>query len=121
MGEKLIVVVDSLTGQTERFASKMGLEMVHVFDYEPSDKKVILATRSYDFGQITEEAKEFLNEYADHVVGTVVSGNRNWGTNYGAAGRKIQEEYGIPCILIFEGSGFRSDHEYIIEWIKNYK
>lgn len=116
---ELVVVFDSLTGQTERFASKLGIRAIDILDYEGEDVNILLATRSYDFGQVTEEALDFLSDYSDRVLGTVISGNRNWGTNYGAAGREIEKDYNIPIVLIFEGSGFRHDIELVKEWIIN--
>jgi protein involved in ribonucleotide reduction len=42
-----------------------------------------------------------------------VSGNRNWGKNYGAAGDKIQLQYQVPLILKFEGLGFPHEVEQV--------
>ena len=46
-----------------------------------------------------------------------MSGNRNWGTNYGAAGDKIEAIYRIPLICKFEGSGMNHDKEIVKEWL----
>lgn len=118
----MIVVYDSLTGQTKRFASKLGYEAVHVKLYEDvnNDNQIFLVTRSINFGQIPETTKTFLNVHKDKVIGVAVSGNKNWGENFGMAGIKIEKEYKIPLVLKFEGSGFPSDVEYVKKWIKNY-
>lgn len=117
----MIVVYDSLTGQSERFAQKIGYPCVSVLDFEPSGDPIFLITRSWDFGKVTDETAEFLEHNADKVIGLAVSGNRNWGTNYGAAGDKIQKKYGIDLVLKFEGSGFRNDVEYVKQWIEKYQ
>ncbi len=117
----MVVVYDSLTGQSARFANRLGLEAIDIIDYEPQEDAILLVTRSWDFGKVSEEATEFLDQYAAQVVGVCVSGNRNWGTNYGAAGVKISEKYDIDLVLKFEGSGFSKDIEFAQAWIATYK
>lgn len=117
----MLVVYDSLTGQGARFARRLGLESVSILDYEGEDREVFLVTRSYDFGQITEDTAEFLEDHADKVIGLAVSGNRNWGKNYGAAGDKIATQYDLELVLKFEGSGFTHDIALAKEWIENYR
>ncbi|QIK69698.1 class Ib ribonucleoside-diphosphate reductase assembly flavoprotein NrdI [Erysipelothrix sp. HDW6C] len=117
----MLVVFDSLTGQGERFASRLNEDTINILDYNGEDDELFLVTRSWDFGKVTDEAIEFLDQYANKVVGMAVSGNRNWGTNYGAAGDKIHAQYGVKLVLKFEGSGFSKDVEYVQDWIHNYK
>lgn len=117
----MLVVYDSLTGQSARFAKRLGLETVSILDYEGESNEVFLVTRNYDFGEITVDTEEFLEDYADQVVALAVSGNRNWGTNYGAAGDKISKQHGIELVLKFEGAGFSHDIAFVQDWIENYK
>ncbi|WP_162140125.1 class Ib ribonucleoside-diphosphate reductase assembly flavoprotein NrdI [Haploplasma axanthum] len=117
----MIVVFDSLTGQSKRFASKLGYEIISVDDYYDEDEEIFLVTRTFNFGQIPVPTVEFLNDYHDRVIGTAVSGNRNWGTNYGKAGDKIRDLYKIPLVLKFEGSGFDRDVEIVKKWIEENK
>ncbi len=117
----MLVVYDSLTGQCERFAKKLEATCVNILDYEPSDSPVFLITRSWDFGKITDETQEFLDLYSNKVTALAVGGNRNWGTNYGAAGDKISKQYNLELVLKFEGSGFRKDVEFINEWLQKHR
>lgn len=117
----MIIVYDSLTGQTRRFVNKIGIKSVEINDYYETDDDVLLITRSFNFGEIPKSTSIFLEEFSNKVIGTAVSGNRNWGTNYGKAGEHIQRIYNIPLILKFEGSGFSHDVEFMKEWIKNYE
>lgn len=117
----MLVVYDSLTGQGARFANRLGARTVSILDYEGESDEVFLVTRNYDFGQITVDTEEFLEDYAGKVIGLAVSGNRNWGTNYGAAGDKIAEQYGIELVSKFEGSGFSQDIAFVKDWIEKYK
>ena len=117
----MLVVFDSLTGQGARFASKLEQNTIDILDYDGEGSELFLITRSWDFGKVTDEAADFLETYADKVVGLAVSGNRNWGTNFGAAGQKISDQYNIELVLKFEGSGFSKDVEYVKTWIQEYK
>lgn len=112
------VVYDSLTGQCERFARRLDDNALSVLDYEETSEPILLITRSYNFGEIPEDTIEFLDRYHEQVLGVAVSGNRNWGTNYGAAGDKISQRYGIELVLKFEGSGFKHDVETVLDWMK---
>ncbi len=116
----MIVIFDSLTGQTKKFADNLGFKSVHVKLYEGSpDDEIFLVTRSINFGQIPLTTKDFLDTYKEKVIGVAVSGNRNWGINYGKAGESIESYYGIPLVLKFEGSGYKSDVLKVKEWISN--
>ena len=116
----MTIIFDSLTGQTKRFATSLGFDAVHIklYEGEPKDK-LFLVTRSINFGQIPVTTKNFLDQYKDKVIGVAVSGNRNWGENYGKAGDSIEAYYNIPLVLKFEGSGYKTDREKVREWIIN--
>ena len=115
----MIVIFDSLTGQTKRFANNLGFMTQHVKLIEESDEEIFLVTRSINFGQIPDTTLSFLERFKDKVIGCAVSGNKNWGDNFGKAGDKIEAIYGIPLVLKFEGSGFRNDIELVKNWISS--
>ena len=114
----MIAVVDSLTGQGARFAQKIGLSHVNIQDYTGGTEDILLLTRSFNFGEVTKEAESFLKDYHTLVKGVCVSGNRNWGTNFGAAGDKISAQYDIELVLKYEGSGFNKDVDFVKAWIE---
>lgn len=119
----MIIVYDSLTNQTKRFADKIGLTTIDIlkFNEDSTDEDILLLTRSYNFGEIPQTTIKFLDQFKHRVIGVAVSGNRNWGSNYGAAGDKIQKIYNIPLILKFEGSGMSHEVDTLKKWIKSYK
>lgn len=118
----MIIVVDSLTGQGQRFAQKLGYPVVDVnLGIEDKLQPLFLVTRSFNFGQVPEPTLDFLDRYHKRVVAVVVSGNRNWGENYGKAGERIRDRYGIPLLLKFEGSGFKNDIQLVQDWIQKYE
>ena len=106
----LIIVYDSLTGQGKKFASKLGYKAVNIKDYQNNDDPVVfLVTRSFNFGEIPKTTLDFLKKFHERVIGTAVSGNRNWGANFGKAGEVIEKEFGIPLVTKFGMGGFDSD------------
>ena len=115
----MITVVDSLTGQGERFAKKLGIPYINIKDFDDNNEDILLLTRSFNFGEVTKEAEAFMEKHHERVLGVAVSGNRNWGTNFGAAGDKLSAQYGIDLVCKYEGSGFNRDVEIVKEWLRN--
>lgn len=116
----MLIVYDSLTGMGRRFAESLGYPTLDIKQADTLDEPCLLVTRSFNFGEVTEDARIFLDKNKDHVIGVVVSGNKNWGTLYGKAGDIIQEEYGIPLVLKFEVTGFPSDKEFVKKFLEDY-
>lgn len=116
----MTIVYDSLTGMTKRFCKRLGYPMIDIneFDENPVDGDLILITRSIHFGQVTDVATEFMLHHSHQVVGIAVSGNRNWGEMYGAAGDKLSRAFNIPLICKFEGSGFPDDVRLVKAYIE---
>jgi protein involved in ribonucleotide reduction len=116
----MIVVYDSLTGQGERFAKSLGYKTYNINqEINQLDEPIFLVTRSFNFGDISNETKGFLVKHYHRVIGLAVSGNRNWGTNFGAAGDKINAQYNIPLVLKFEASGLPNEIKTVKTWIEN--
>lgn len=119
----MIIYFDSLTGMVKNFSERLGYETRNVRDLDlnniPDD--MFLITRSWGYGKVPISTLEFLNDLLSsnkltNLKGVAVSGNKNWGNNFGKAGEIIEQEYGIPLILKFEGKGFEKD----VELVKNY-
>lgn len=115
----MFVVVDSLTGMSVKFAQKLGYPYYQIgkdeIPFEEGD--FFLLTRSFNFGEIPLSTIEVLRKHYQDCIGVAVSGNRNWGTNYGAAGDKIQAIYKIPLVCKYEGLGFPKDVELVKQYI----
>lgn len=117
----VIIVYDSLTGQGKKFALKLGYEAIKITEYEDhQDNDIFLVTRSFNFGEVPKTTLDFLSKFHSHVIGTAVSGNKNWGTNFGKAGEVIESRYQIPLVVKFEMSGMESDVKKTKVFIKNY-
>ena len=117
----MVIVYDSLTGQGKKFALKLGYEAIKISEYrETDDQQVFLVTRSFNFGEVPKTTLDFLSLYHDRVIGTAVSGNRNWGSNFGKAGEVIEARYHIPLIVKFEMAGLDADIKKVKAFITNY-
>lgn len=100
----------SLTGNVRRFVQKMSLPCREITNpYEIVDHPYVLITPTTGFGQVPSMVDDFVQYNVVELRGVVVSGNANWGRNYGAAGYKIADEYGVPLLLRFELSGTDED------------
>ncbi|MGL9687456.1 MAG: class Ib ribonucleoside-diphosphate reductase assembly flavoprotein NrdI [Candidatus Phytoplasma sp. TWB_XP] len=42
-----------------------------------------------------------------------MSGNKNWGKNYGKAGDTIASTYNVPLVLKFEDSGMPEERAFL--------
>lgn len=121
----MIIFYDSLTGMVKNFSKRLGFEIKDVRDLDLNNipDKMLLITRSWDFGKIPDSTLDFLDDLTDfnkldNLKGVVVSGNKNWGQNFGKAGDIIEKEYGVPLVLKFEGSGFKKDVDLVKEYIQ---
>lgn len=118
----MYIVVDSLTGLTKSFAMKIGYPVLDINDLGDNtvDFKFFLITRCEGFGEIPKKTLELLKRSASNCIGVAVSGNRNWGKNYGISGDKIHSIFKIPLICKFEGSGFSNDVNIVLKYLKEY-
>jgi protein involved in ribonucleotide reduction len=117
----MVIVYDSLTGQGKKFALKLGYEAIKISEYKTSDDRVVfLVTRSFNFGEVPKTTLTFLESFHDRVIGIAVSGNRNWGTNFGKAGEVIEKRYAIPLVIKFEMGGMENDIKMTKQYIINH-
>lgn len=119
----MFVLVDTLTGMSERFAQKLSYPFYIIGKDEIpyQEGPFFLLTRTMNFGEIPISTVEVLRKHYKNCIGVAVSGNRNWGTNYGKAGELIQEIYKIPLVCKYEASGFPKDWEIVQNYIDNYE
>jgi ribonucleoside-diphosphate reductase protein NrdI len=118
----ITVVYDSMTGQGKRFAEKLGYPTFDIQHYIPRPlDHVFLISRTFGFGEIPVPTVQFIEKYRSFIIGCAVSGNRNWGKNYGMAGKKIEQLYQIPLIQIFEMIGLPAEVNHVKLWLQDYE
>lgn len=108
---KILIVYDSLTGNVERFVSKMSnnFRKVKIKKGLIVEESFILITYTFNFGDIPKRTQQFLKENSKYLKGVVSSGNKNWGKNYALAANKISDEFNVPLLHKFEMSGTKND------------
>lgn len=99
----------SMTGNVRRFIAKTGLPAEEIKPDMVVDKSYILVTYTFGFGDVPAPVKDFLDINGDLLRAVAVSGNRNWGANFGKAGDIIAEKYGVPLLHKFELRGTAED------------
>ncbi|CAP18374.1 Ribonucleotide reductase, alpha subunit (Coenzyme B12-dependent [Candidatus Phytoplasma mali] len=124
------IVYDGLKhGQVYNMAKNLNYSFYHVKEYLSnlelkehliSGLPIFLITKSVNFGEIPKETKIFLDKHSASTIGVAVSGNKNWGSNFGKAGDLIASNFSIPLVLKFEGSGFDEDVLYLKKWLSDY-
>lgn len=118
----IVVVYDSMTGQGKRFAEKLGYPVFDIQQFVPqSQQHVFLVSRSFGFGEIPVTTIKFIEQFRSLIIGCAVSGSRNWGKNFGMAGKKIEERYSIPLIQIFEMIGLPHEVNHVKMWLQDYE
>lgn len=103
------IIYHSITGNIPRFLAKCGIEGESITEVPPADAPFLLVTNTLGFGEVPPAVADYLTQNGDWLRGVAVSGNRNFGGNYGAAGRQIAAEYDVPLLLTFELSGTAED------------
>lgn len=105
----------SLTGNVKRFIEKTKLPAEEIKTDTVADSEFILVTYTIGFGEVPAKVSKFLETNGHLLRGVAVSGNRNWGDNYGKAGDIIAEKYKVPLLLKFELAGTDDDVKTFIE------
>ncbi|MCY9546810.1 class Ib ribonucleoside-diphosphate reductase assembly flavoprotein NrdI [Lysinibacillus xylanilyticus] len=104
----MLIYYASLTGNVQRFVEKLNIETKCIRE-ENASEPYVLITYTFGFGEVPIEVKKWLKNNGHLMRAVAVSGNRNWGDNYGKAGDLIAQEYGVPLLQKFELAGTDED------------
>lgn len=114
----MLVVYDSLTGNVERFVSKLGMKSIKIEPGLIVKEPYILVTYTIGYGNIPKTTTEFLIRNESFIRGVASSGNKNWGTAFARSGILISIAYKVPLILTFELSGNQQDVRTFTERVR---
>lgn len=118
------ILYDSRTGNVERFINKIktltGWTFEKITKDTVIDSNVHFVTYTTGLGHVPNLTKSFLEKNNQFVQSVSVSGNRNWGTNFGKSGDIITDQYNIPLLIKFELSGNESEMSEFIKQINNF-
>lgn len=103
------IIYHSTTGNIPRFLSKCGMGGWSIEIAQKVDEPFILVTNTLGFGEVPDAVTDYLSFNSEYLYGVAASGNRNFGDNFGAAGRIIAQIYDVPLLLTFELSGTDED------------
>ena len=109
--ENIDIFYYSLTGNVERFLNKCEVQAYSIDAQIKPYRPFVLVTNTLGFGEVPAPVRSFLEKHSRLLTGVASSGNRNWGDNFGKAGRIISRQYNVPLLLVFELSGTKRDVE----------
>lgn len=106
-----MIYFSSMTGNVRRFVNKTGLPAEEIKEKTVARSPYILVTYTIGFGEAPRIVLDFLEKNGALMKAVAVSGNRNWGKNFGLAGDIISREFNVPLLHKFELSGTSRDVE----------
>lgn len=131
----LIVYFSSLSGNTARFVSKLGLraKRIPLLRTEPRllvDEPFVLITPTYGGGQgrgeergaVPKQVIRFLNEPQNRnlIRGVIAAGNTNFGDAFCLAGEIISRKCQVPHLYRFELFGTPDDVERVLDGLEQW-
>ncbi|WP_028298491.1 class Ib ribonucleoside-diphosphate reductase assembly flavoprotein NrdI [Olivibacter sitiensis] len=118
------IYYDSKTGNVDRFVHKLaeatGWHITKIDEHTKAMHPGHLITFTTGFGQVPPKTDAFMSNNADYVQTVSVSGNRNWGANFGKAGDTLADRYCLPLLMKFELSGNGREVQEMINKINEY-
>lgn len=115
------IVYASMTGNVKRFVSRLPFPAVQIDTIDRIEEPYILATYTFQFGNVPQEVTAFLERYPVNrywLEGVIASGNRNWGALFARAADLIADRYQVPIVHKFELAGTDVDRKQVIERVK---
>jgi protein involved in ribonucleotide reduction len=117
-----IIYYSNRSGNTKRFANKLGIENTYsVYEVPVATKDYILFVPTYGAGNkdhhVPQAVRTFLSikTNANHLRGIVGFGNTNFGKTYCKAAEIIAKKFGVPILGRVELFGTPEDVEEIKE------
>lgn len=114
----MLVVYDSLTGNVERFVSKLGMKSIKIEPGLVVNEPYVLVTYTIGYGSVPKSTTDFLIRNESFIKGVAASGNKNWGQAFARSGTLISIAYKVPLILTFELGGNQQDVRTFIERVR---
>lgn len=115
-----IVYFSSVTGNTKKFVSKLGMSRTRIPIHGDPPRMYIpyvLITPSYGTGSrdVPPQVMRFLRDpdNRENLAGVIGAGNLNFGSLYGVAAKKIAEKCKVDLLYLFELQGTETDVENV--------
>lgn len=119
--QPVVVYFSTKSGNTARYVNKLGFQSIRmtVQNMPIMDFPYVLVTPTYGGGDdrkaVPPPVIKMLNikENRDHLIGVVSTGNRNFGSSFGAAGKVISQKCEVPHLHSVELFGTIDDVEEV--------
>jgi len=115
----MLIAYLSRTGNVRRFVNKLNMRAVSIEAAQSLDEPFVFVTYTTGFGQVPEQACDFLSRHSQLLRGVAASGNRNWGTRFALSADIISQLYKVPVISKFELSGTSRDVELFKQGVES--
>lgn len=118
-----MIAFASRTGNIRYICAQINLPNIEIKEGLSIKAPFILATYTDGLGAIPSVVEQFMKKNYSHCFGIIVSGNRNFGAMFGAAGDLLAKQYDIPLICKIDLRGQQRDYARIEQFIneKGYK
>ncbi|MER1999464.1 MAG: class Ib ribonucleoside-diphosphate reductase assembly flavoprotein NrdI [Lysinibacillus sp.] len=103
----------SRTGNVKYIISQLNLPSIEIVDGLKLEEPFVVCTYTDGLGDVPSQVEKFMAQNYVHCVGVIVSGNRNFGSNFGLAGHTLASRYNVPLISKLDLRGQASDYEQI--------
>lgn len=108
-----MIVYASRTGNVQYICSQINLPKIEIREGLQITEPFILVTYTDGFGEVPVIVENFMEKNASYCKGIIVSGNRNFGSNFARAGDFLQSRYSIPIIRKLDLRGHAQDYREI--------
>ena len=109
----------TITGQTQRFINKTGLDAHRIEDahpqYQMNDKYILILPSYQDF--MMDSVVDFLT-YKENLLGLIGCGNRNFNDLFAQTAKKISVTLHVPILYLLELSGNSTDVKNVRQIVK---
>lgn len=78
---------------------------------DPPAGRFVIITPTCGAGDCPEPVLEFLSTHHDRCVGSIIGGNRNFGSDFAGAGNVLRDRFNFPVLYRFELFGTDQDVE----------
>ena len=112
MSKPLIVYWSSNSGGTKRAAERLRAKTVELKNYDGTSPYIMMSP-SFDQprgGFTPKPVGQFLNKYADKMIGVLPTGNLNFGQYFCQSGRDISTQHGVPIVYRIDLPGNTEDY-----------
>jgi len=108
-----MIAYASRTGNVRYIVSKLELPATEIDDSAAVSGPFLLLTYTDGMGDVPQQVRQFMDRHGERCQGVIVSGNSNFGANFGKAGDAIAREWQVPLVRKLELRGYPEDYEAI--------